>query len=100
MLLSHNLQGISKGLDLQHKIVMTTIMIMTINTERVSYLNIIITRLQVKVQKGEGDVMRGGHCYDGHTSEVVGIRRGKVGRVDDSARCCVVTVTHCTIINK
>ena len=47
---------------------------MMTTTERFSYLNVVTTRLQVKVQKGEVDVMRGGHCDDGHTAEVVGMR--------------------------
>ena len=68
--------------------------------ERPSYLNVVTTRLQIKIQKGEGDVMRGGGRDDGHTSEAIGVKWGEVGRVDGSARCCVVTFTHCTIINK
>ena len=68
---------------------------MMTTTERFSYLNVVTTRLQVKVQKGEGDVMRGGDRDDGHTPEVVGVNKRKVGRVDDPALCCEVTVTHC-----
>ena len=69
-----------------------------------SYLKIVVGTvgfvLQVKVQKGEDDLLRDGYRDGILAVQVVSVEQREVGRLQHSARGCIIPAAFCAMVNK